>query len=381
MKNIVILGASGSIGRQALEAVRLNGDKFRIVGLSVNTDVGFLIRAAKEFGVKKVAVSDDASRKAAETALKAEGLKLVSVSELCRTEEADTVLSAVVGIAGLRPALEVLRAGKILALANKEAMITGGRFLKRAEKEYGGKIMPVDSEHSAVMQCLSQSSKCVKNIILTASGGAFRDLTAEELKNVTPERALLHPVWKMGKKVTVDSATLMNKGLEVIEAMYLFDISLDKIKVLQHRESIIHSLVEYDDGTMLAALSRPDMRIPIQLALSYPERYDAGVGGLDLASVGCLNFGAIDCEKFPCLKIALDAAGKGEAAIIALNAADEVAVKAFIDGKIAFTDISEVVGNTVERFSDMNVGCEEDVFNIDALASQYTISNLIREVR
>lgn len=381
MKNIVILGASGSIGRQALEAVRLNGDKFRIVGLSVNTDVGFLIRAAKEFGVKKVAVSDDASRKAAETALKAEGLKLVSVSELCRTEEADTVLSAVVGIAGLRPALEVLRAGKILALANKEAMITGGRFLKRAEKEYGGKIMPVDSEHSAVMQCLSQSSKCVKNIILTASGGAFRDLTAEELKNVTPEKALLHPVWKMGKKVTVDSATLMNKGLEVIEAMYLFDISLDKIKVLQHRESIIHSLVEYDDGTMLAALSRPDMRIPIQLALSYPERYDAGAGGLDLASVGCLNFGAIDCEKFPCLKIALDAAGKGEAAIIALNAADEVAVKAFIDGKIAFTDISEVVGNTVERFSDMNVGCEEDVFNIDALASQYTISNLIREVR
>lgn len=375
MKNVVVLGVSGSIGLQALEAVKLNKDSLRLIGAAVNRDVSTLARVVKEFNVAYVSVSDDAAR--AEFASLGLSVKIVDLEELAALSEADVVLSAMVGFAGSIPAIAALKAGKTLALANKEAMITGGRLLKQAATEGGGTIIPVDSEHSAIWQCLAAGQKKdVKSLILTASGGAFRDYSAEELKKVTPAAALNHPVWKMGKKVTVDSATLMNKGFEVIEAMYLFDVPVDSIKVLEHRQSVIHSLVEFKDNTVIAALSYPDMRIPIQLALTYPDRSYAGVDSLDLAKLGQLTFAAPNVEKFPCLALAYEAVEKGESAIIALSAADEVLVDAFIGGKIAFTDIALGLRRVLDNTECVKVGNFNDILNIDRQTRQYTLSML-----
>ena len=264
--------------------------------------------------------------------------------------QAEVVVGAISGIAGLAPVLAAIRAGKRVALANKEPLVAAGGIVMAEARRCGAEIIPVDSEHSALFQCLlGHGREDVRRLILTASGGALRDLSLGELKAVTPEQALAHPTWQMGPKVTVDSATLMNKGLEVIEAHWLFGVPVEHIEVVRHDQSIVHSLVEFADGSTIAQLSHPDMRVPIQYALSYPERIPTRWGALELADVGELTFGAVDMERYPCLRLAYAAARRGATAPTALNAADEVAVEAFLAGKIGFTDIPRIIEGALGR--------------------------------
>jgi len=277
------------------------------------------------------------------------------------------------GIAGLSSAVAALKRGGTLAIANKETIVCAGRHLKALERKYGGKILPLDTEHSAIFGCLRGEEKShVSRLILTASGGALRNLPLSEMSNVTAEEALRHPVWKMGKKVTIDSATLFNKGLEVIEAMRLFEVGADAVDVLMHRESIVHSLVEFSDNGMKAILSVPDMKLAIDTALSYPHHGDRSVARLDLAKIGELSFSAPDYGRYPCLKIAVDAARRGEGACIAISAADEVLVEEFIKGNIRFNEIADILAAVLDRFASVGDVELDEILGIDEQARKYT---------
>lgn len=374
MKNIIVLGATGSIGTQTCDVARRHG--FRITALSGHSNVKLLEELSREFSPLYAVVGEeymgDLKTRLGDTSVKVvpEG-EIHSVAAQC---EGDTVLNAVTGIAGLRSSLAVLEAGKTLCLANKESMVTGGDLVNAMAKKTGAKILPVDSEHSAIFQCLDGNK--VKKILLTASGGPFYGKTREFLDTVTPEDALAHPTWNMGKKITIDSATLMNKGLELIEAVQLFGVSPDKIEVLVHRQSIVHSMVQYEDNAILAQCGAPDMRTCIQYALTYPERKEGLAKELDFASLATLTFARPDEDTFTLLPLCRKAITRGGNLPAAVNGANEAAVDAFLRKKIGFTDIFRVVERAYEKAFFIENPTVEDIFETDrqsrrAVAEEY----------
>jgi 1-deoxy-D-xylulose-5-phosphate reductoisomerase len=365
MKRISILGSTGSIGKSSLDVIAQNPDRFEVVGLAEGHDIACLAGQIKRFKPRLVSsakkLRDLFTGNLPEVVWGIEGACLVAGQS-----EADTVVSAIVGAAGLKPTIEAIKKGKNIALANKETMVIAGELVKTLARASGSKILPVDSEHSAVHQSLAGHRLLdVTRIILTASGGPFWRFPLEDLKRVTVADALKHPRWSMGAKITIDSATLMNKGLEVIEARWLFDMSPDKIDVVIHPQSIVHSMVEYRDGCVIAQMGVPDMRAPIAYALSYPERVPSGVERLNLVKIGQLTFEAPDPVKFPCLRLAYDALRSGRSSPVALNAANEVAVAAFLDEKISFTAISETVEKAMQCHEVKHCESIEEILEID----------------
>jgi len=354
MKTISILGSTGSIGTQAVDLVLAHPERFRVVGLAAGRNVALMERQARRLRPLCVAMASEAHADELRKRLAGlDGVEVMSGPEGLETvatlEAADFVVSSIVGAEGLMPTLAAIRAGKTVGLANKESLVASGRVMMEAARRHGTRLLPIDSEHSAIFQCLDGAPRGqLRKIILTASGGALRTRPVEELPDVTVEEALDHPNWSMGRKITIDSATLMNKGLEVIEARWLFDLEPGEIEVVIHPQSIIHSMVEFVDGSVLAQMSRPDMRGPISYALAYPERVAAAVEPLDLVSLGSLSFEAPDPARFPCLGLALDAMAAGGTLPAVMNAANEVAVDAFLAGRIRFGGIPELVRAVME---------------------------------
>jgi len=379
MQQVTILGSTGSIGTNALDVLRRLKDRFSVCALTAQRNVTLLRQQAEEFKPQKVVIGDpelvpQLGSLKADILVGREGLETVAAMP-----EADVVLNALVGAAGLVPTLKALQAGKRVALANKESLVLGGELVMETARKSQGRIIPVDSEHNAIYQCLEgRRPESVKRIILTASGGPFFSFSAEELRTVSPQQALSHPTWDMGSKVTIDSATLMNKGLEIIEAHWLFEIPLSRIDVLIHQQSIVHSLVEFSDNTLLAQLSVPDMRMPIQYALTYPHRAQSSQDALDLADVGALTFQKPDPVKFPCLRLARQAAELGGSMPAVLNAANEVAVPAFLKGHIRFTDIPEVIGETMAQHRLVPHPRLEQIQEADRWARQMTWTEMTR---
>ena len=374
MKRLLILGSTGSIGTQALDVV---GDEFEIVGLSAGTAHEDLVRQARAHGVRRIALSDpDAAARAAE--IWAEGEVLAGpegLVQLVAESDADLVLNAIVGSAGLGPTIVALTEGIDLALANKESLVVGGDLVTALAEATGAQILPVDSEHSALHQLIvTERPGTIDKLVLTASGGPFRGRSRAELESVTVEQALQHPTWDMGGKITIDSATLMNKGLEVIEAHHLFGIPYDRISVVVHRESIVHAIVDLNDGASLAHMGHPDMRVPISFALHYPERADVPVERLDLAQVGTLSFDPPDLETFRCLALARDAATAGGTAPCVLNASNEVAVHAFLNGRLRFLDIPAVIETSLATCGHVPVLSFDDLYDADAEARSVAAS-------
>ena len=370
MKKLAVLGSTGSVGRQTLDVVRAHADRFEVVGLAAGQNVDLLAAQAAEFRPRLLGcAAPDALR---ERLAGPEMPALVGLREMATDPEVEVVMLAVVGKNGLDPALAALEAGKTVALANKEAMVMAGALLMEAARRGGGEIRPVDSEHSAIWQCLAgEDGAAVRRLILTASGGALRDLPLTALAEVGPAEALAHPTWQMGRRITIDSASLFNKGLEVIEAHWLFDVPFDRIDVLLHRESIIHSLVELTDGSMKAHLSFPDMRQPIQYALSYPERLDLDLAPLDFAKLGALRFGELDRERYPCLGVALAAGAQGGTGPAAVAAADEEAVNAFLDERLGFVAIPALLADTLESYVPAAATSLEAVLEADAWGRRF----------
>lgn len=346
-KKVVILGSTGSIGVNTLKVIAAFPRRFRVIGLAVNRNASLLLGQAERFGVRNVAVADAHAAEACSRAAR-RGVRVLKgqagVETLAGMAEADVVVCAVDGVSALKPVMAAIRSGSDVALATKEVLVAAGPLVMRERARRGVNLLPVDSEHSAIFQCIEGRDRgSVKRIILTASGGPFGCGARVNLDKVTVREALAHPSWNMGRKVTVDSATLMNKGLEVIEAHWLFGLPLEKIGVLIHPESIIHSFAEFTDGAMIAHLSVPDMRFAIQYALTYPERPDGGLPALDLAGIGALRFMQPDTKRFPCLLLARKAAEAGGTMPAALNAANEIAVRRFLEGRLRFSRIPAVV--------------------------------------
>ncbi len=367
MKRISLLGATGSIGVNVLEVVNQFPDRYQVVALAAGTNVELLCQQIVTCKPQLVSVLNTEYADKLRSMLP-EGVVVDIVwgnqgnEEVAAFEPADFTVSAIVGAAGLLPTLAAIHAGKDIGLANKETLVMAGKLVMDSVKEYGVKLLPIDSEHSAIFQALEGGRKVdVGKILLTASGGPFRNKSRDELQNVTPEQALDHPNWSMGKKISIDSATLMNKGLEVIEAKWLFDIDADSIEVLVHPQSIVHSLVEFHDGSVLAQLGIPDMRIPIAYALSYPERHPLGLTSLNLSQCANLEFHKPDHARFPALQLAFNALQEGGVMPAVLNAANEVAVEAFLQSRISFPDIAETVAVTMDKVTN---GSEERLENI-----------------
>lgn len=375
-KRITLLGSTGSIGTQSLEVARAQG--YKVTGLAAGRNIDLLEAQIAEFRPACVAVADPAACRALQGRLAGmPGAPRVlggpgGVVELARDEGADVVLNAVVGIAGLGATLAALESGHDVALANKESLVTGGHLVTEACKKHGARLLPVDSEHSAIFQCLqdAHSAKTLTKILLTASGGPFFGLKREELAHKTPADALKHPNWSMGAKITIDSATLMNKGLEIIEAMRLYGLPLAQVDAVIHRQSIIHSLVEYRDGAMIAQLGTPDMKLPIRYALTYPYRAATPDKQLDLLSCGPLTFSAPDEEAFPCLRIAKDCAAAGGTACAIMNGANEVAVAQFLRGEIGFNDIARRVERALSRVAVKYQPSLGDILEADRLGRE-----------
>jgi len=397
MIGITLLGSTGSIGVNTLDVVERHRERFRIVALTANRDAEGLAaqcrRHRPEYAVMAdPSAADELTRGLSDLSDPPEVLvgtdALASVATL---PQVDCVVAAIVGAAGLLPTLAAAHAGKRLLLANKEALVVAGSLLMRAVTDHGAVLLPVDSEHNAVFQCLprdfSDGSRLddlgVERILLTASGGPFRDTPVQQLAQVTPEAACAHPNWDMGRKISVDSATMMNKGLELIEACWLFDTHPGRVRVLVHPQSVIHSLVQYRDGSVLAQLGNPDMRTPIAHALAWPERMDSGVDALDLLVVQRLDFQPADTERFPCLRLAYDAATQGGTCPIILNAANEVAVDAFLQRRIGFPDISAMVEETLHRLPGESVAgwTVAQLLETDRRAREVTEQNLIGSIR
>lgn len=366
MKEIIILGSTGSIGRQTLDIVRNYPDLFNVVGMSCNSNIELFNRQIAEFKPEYVFVNDKDSR------LKCElcgAVMLESSESLASINKGQIVVTAMVGISGLLPTIAAINSGKDIALANKETLVAGGEIVIKLAKEKGINIYPVDSEHSAIWQSSNYGkAKDIKGLILTASGGAFRGKSKKQLENVKAKDALKHPTWNMGAKVTIDSATLMNKGLEIIEAKHLFNISAEKISVVIHKQSIIHSLVTYNDNSVIAELSYPDMRLPIQLALTYPSKIDTKLPELDLAEVANLTFEKPDLKTFPCLGIAMECAKKGGYYPTIMNGANEIAVQAFMNNRIGFYDIPDIIEKAINKCETQKPVTLDGVFEIDNMA-------------
>ncbi len=370
IKRLSILGSTGSIGQNTLEVVSRSAGNFEIVGLAAGRNIELFKKQVAEFAPKIISLERREDVQEFRRIFPSNAFKITwgqeGAEEVARFEEADTVVSAITGINGLRPTLSAVEAGKRVALANKECMVAAGPLIMETAHQTGAQIIPVDSEHSGIFQCLGKEDPShVNKVILTASGGPFFRLSAEEMKDKTPEEALNHPRWKMGKKVTIDSATLMNKGLELIEARWLFGLFPEQLDILIHPQSIVHSLVEMRDGSVLAQLSPTDMKIPIQYALTYPEREEALLPSLDLSKVGALEFFNPDVEKFPLLGLARRALDEGGSLPVVLNTANEVAVKAFIEGRIKFSEIGNLVAEVIESHQQRKIEDLEDIFDID----------------
>lgn len=373
-ENLSILGSTGSIGKQSLDVCRKCG--YGVKALTAFSSVDEIEKQAREFKPEKVALVDekaasDLKIKLADTDIKVLG-GMDGVCECAEIQSADTVLNSVVGMAGLKPTLTAIYAGKKIALANKETLVAGGQLVMSEAKKHSVEILPVDSEHSAIFQCLQgkPTNKALKKIILTASGGPFFGKTADELRDVTVEKALKHPNWSMGAKITIDSATMMNKGLELIEAVWLFSVKPDDVDIVVHRESIVHSAVEYDDNSVIAQLGLPDMRIPIQYALTYPERFESPVGELSLSQIGKLTFFEPDYETFRCINLCRKAINMGGLYPAAVNSANEQANLMFRQGKIGFLDIADRVEAVLERTPHYDNYTFEDILEIDKFARE-----------
>jgi len=371
-RRVVILGATGSVGQSALAVAERFPDRIQVVGLAAHRRADLLREQAARFGVRALALADE---HAATVAGLPGGDQ--AVAELAALPQADVILNAIVGAAGLRASLAALAAGKTLALANKESLVVAGELLTAAARQHGAAILPIDSEHNAALQCLAQTrDEEVERLILTASGGPFRAKSSAELRNVTLSEVLNHPTWSMGPRITVDSATLLNKGFEVIEARWLFGLPLQRIEVLVHPQSIVHAMVHLRDGSLLAMMSSPDMRIPIQYALSYPERWPADWKPLDLARLGTLSFEPPDLERFPCLALGMDAARRGGTVPAVLNAADETLVEALLAGRIHFSDLPPLLGDVVAAHEPEPATDLETILAADAWARAQVESRL-----
>lgn len=372
MRTLSILGATGSIGASTLDLIRRNRDDWQVVALTANCQAAELAKLAREFGAELAAVGDKSCLPELRAELAGSGIEAVGGAAglvEAAAQEVDLTVAAIVGCAGLAPTMAAIERGGAVALANKEALVSAGDVMTAAVARSGAVLLPVDSEHNAIFQCLAgNDSADVRCITLTASGGPLRSWSAEQLRAATPAQAVAHPNWSMGAKISVDSATMMNKGLELIEAFHLFPIGLDGLRILVHPQSVVHSMVEYRDGSTLAQLGPSDMRVAIASCLAWPKRMDTPCTPLDLATIGELSFFAPDEERFPATRLARDAAAAGGAAPAVLNAANEVAVAAFLRGQIAFTDISSLVARTLNRQMPPAPQCLDDVLAVDAEA-------------
>lgn len=367
MKRLVLLGATGSIGVQTIDVVRQHPDLFTLEALSAGRNISKLKEILDEFPVKKVCVQREEDAAALHESYPEteffhgdEGLNV-----LASLEEYDVLVNALVGFVGFMPTLTAIRHHHDVALANKETLVVGGELINAALKEYGQKLYPIDSEHSAIFQCLQGEHARLEKILLTGSGGPFLHSSKEKIAAATREQALNHPRWKMGAKVTIDSASLMNKGLELIEARWLFGVEPKDIEVVIHPQSIIHSMVQFSDGCVMAQLSLPDMRLPIQYALSYPQRIDLNTQRIDFATLGRLDFEKPDTDRFPCLQLAYEALEKGGNATCIMNGANEVAVAAFLEGRLRFADIPEIIATTLSRCDFLAAPNLDDIYSTD----------------
>lgn len=397
-RNLCILGSTGSIGESTLDVIRLHPQKYNVVSLSAHASVDKILAQCIEFNPQRVVLVSPSHAQKLTVLLATEGLEHIEVSSGCEalvslseSPQVDTVMAAIVGAAGLMPTLAAVKAGKRVLLANKEALVTSGAIFIEAMKNSGAELLPIDSEHNAIFQSLpwqeqQRVGQCqladngVSKILLTGSGGPFRTWSVDELERVTPDQACAHPNWEMGRKISVDSATMMNKGLEFIEAKWLFNVQADDIQVVLHPQSTIHSMVQYKDGSVIAQMGNPDMRTPIAHALAYPERIDSGVAPLDFFTTASFDFQSVDYQKYPNLKLAIEACKQGQAACTALNAANEVAVAAFLDEVIKFTDIFKINETSVKKFVSEQVSNIKEVISLDGRArkfAQLTLENLI----
>lgn len=370
MKNISVLGSTGSIGRSSLEVIDKLSHRFKVVGLTAGRNTQLLEKQVEKFRPKIVSLERKEEAEDLRRKFRGKSIKVTfaqeGAEEVASFSENDIVISAITGIDGLRPTLAAVQEGKKVALANKESMVVAGPLIQDMIRKFGAQLIPVDSEHSGVFQCLAKEEmENVKKVILTASGGPFFSKSSSEMNDITLEEALNHPRWKMGKKVTIDSATLMNKGLELIEARWLFGLEPRQLGILIHPQSIVHSLVEMSDGSVLAQLGPTDMKLPIQYALTYPEREDSLLPSLDLSEIKALEFYEVNVEKFPIIKLARLALEEGESFPIALNAANEVVVSAFLEQRIKFMDISDAVTEIVENHQKRKAQSLEDIFDVD----------------
>ena len=378
LHTLTVLGATGTIGVNTLDVVARHPERFRVLALTGQNQIDKLAEQCRRFRPRYAVVLDPDKARELERLLAGGGTEVLAgvdaLEFVAALPEADSVMAAIVGAAGLRPALAAARAGKRVLLANKETLVMAGRFFMDAVRQHGATLLPIDSEHNAVFQSLpagyrgGPAAHGVRRILLTASGGPFRTRDLDTLKDITPEEAVAHPNWVMGRKISVDSATMMNKGLEVIEARWLFDARPDQIEVVIHPQSIVHSMVEYLDGSVLAQLSNPDMRTPIAHSLAYPERVEAGVNWLDLARIGTLTFEAPDLRRFPCLGLAYQALAAGGAATAILNAANEEAVAAFLERKIPYLAIAATLDRVLQRLADQPADSLEALSEADAAA-------------
>ena len=381
MKRITILGSTGSIGRSTLDVISRNSSQFKVVALAAGRNIDLLEEQIRIFRPEIAAVAD--GQTAEELARRVNGIRIrfgpEGVSEVASHDAADLVISAIVGAAGLVPTITAVRAGKDIGLANKEALVMAGSIVMEEARRSGVRIIPVDSEHSAVYQCLEGRQRAeIQRIVLTASGGPFVNREKHELDHITAEDALKHPNWSMGRKISIDSATLMNKGLEVIEACWLFDVEPDRVDVLIHPQSIVHALVEFRDRTLLAQMSMPDMRAPIAYALSWPERVETPIHGLELDRIGTLTFRKPDHDSFPCLSFAYEAIRAGGTVPAVMNAANEAAVHAFLNKRIGFNDIPSVIRRTVKEHTANTSPTLEEVLSADTWA-RGTAEAIIKE--
>lgn len=393
MKGITILGSTGSIGLSTLDVIARHPERFRVVALTANQDAERMLAQCVQFQPKVAVMADEPSGRQLARGLADRGIATEVLCGLRGLEiaaampDVDYVMAAIVGAAGLLPTLAAVRAGKRVLLANKEVLVMAGHLFIQEAHAHGAEILPIDSEHNAVFQCLppdetrNLEARGVKRILLTASGGPFRATPLAALAGVTPEQACAHPNWEMGRKISVDSATMMNKGLEVIEAHWLFCAPAEKIQVVLHPQSVIHSMVEYVDGSVLAQLGNPDMRTPIAHALAWPDRIESGVASLDLFQVARLDFEAPDLQRFPCLRLAIEAIEAGGTAPAILNAANEVAVAAFLDGKLPFTAIAEVVEETLQRLPVTQPGTLDNLLRLDTEARKVAEQAALERVR
>ena len=383
VRSVTILGSTGSVGSNTVELVEREPDKFRVEALVANRNVGKLAEQAIRLKAKLAVVADSGSYKALKEALFGSGIEAAAGAGAvvdAAARPADWVMAAIVGAAGLQPTLAAVKRGAIIGLANKETLVCAGSLVMQAVKEHGATLVPVDSEHSAIFQVFDFSQKdMIEKIILTASGGPFRRTSSEQMAAMTPEQAVAHPNWSMGAKISVDSATMMNKGLELIEAYHLFGLPETQIEILVHPQSVVHSAVEYKDGSVLAQLGTPDMRTPIAYALSYPARMTTPGKRLDLAAVANLTFEPPDPERFPSLRLARQALRDGGGAATTLNAANEVAVQAFLSRHIGFLDIARVVERTVDSLAGRPIGALDDILALDGQARRIA-GDLVRKV-